>query len=296
MGTIRHAYLVQAHNQPELLKLLIRKLDIEENDIVLHLDAKSPLAYEQFADVPRHASMRCCKRQSVTWGDTLRFDVSLVYYERPLSGHHCYYHLLSGTDLPLRPIRDINTFYENAGGKEFINYEDPTVYSRQYELRIKYKSYFRERCGRDKNAFTVLNKGLWLVQKELHMTNRQTISKDEFVFGSNWFDMTEDCVSYVLRHEGDFARWFENTSNADEVFLQYLVWNSEWRERLWRPLLDNGMEGNMRYINWQGSVNASPRTIDDSLVHEALSSGMMYGRKFDYEGHPDVVKKVLAAI
>lgn len=211
-------------------------------------------------------------------------------------GHHFYYHLLSGADLPLRPVREINGFYESSGGKEFINYEDPTRYARQYELRLKYRHYFRERCGRDKNVFTVLNKGLYVGQRLLRLPNKQTIPESEFAFGSNWFDITESLARYVLGREDDIRRWYEDTSNADEVFLQHLVWNSEWRDRLWRPELDNGMEGNMRYINWVGSVNAGPRTMDDSLADEAISSGMMFARKFDLKGHPGAVRKVLDSL
>ena len=39
----RHAYLIMAHNQPELLNVLLENLDVPENDIYLHVDAKSEL-------------------------------------------------------------------------------------------------------------------------------------------------------------------------------------------------------------------------------------------------------------
>lgn len=295
MGTSKHAYLIQAHNQPELLKLLIHSLDVEENDLFLHLDAKSPLSYEQFSGITSNASIRCCKRQSVAWGGYSEIQCELgLLGEAVSSGHHCYYHLLSGSDLPLKSIRAINDFYDSTGGKEFINFEDPSRYSCQYELRLKYKHYFREKCGREKNLFTALNKALWLVQKGAHIYNAHTIPEQDFLFGSQWFDITEDLALYVLDCEESLEHLFKYTSCGDEVFLQYLVWNSEWRTRLWRPALDNGMEGNMRYINWQGSVNAGPRTIDDSLIDDALSSGMMFGRKFDYENYPESVRKVLS--
>ena len=37
----RHAYLIAAHDQPELLKLLLRLLDDEANDLYLHIDKKA---------------------------------------------------------------------------------------------------------------------------------------------------------------------------------------------------------------------------------------------------------------
>ena len=40
---MKHAYLVMAHNEPEILKVLLSMLDDERNDIYLHIDKKSNL-------------------------------------------------------------------------------------------------------------------------------------------------------------------------------------------------------------------------------------------------------------
>lgn len=53
------------------------------------------------------------------------------------------------------------------------------------------------------------------------------------------------------------------------------------------------MEGNMRYIDFTGSTNAGPLTIDDNSIEKVLSSHMLFARKFDYDRYPEVVKKVV---
>ena len=40
---MKHAYLIMAHNEPEILKVLISMLDDPRNDIYLHIDKKSDL-------------------------------------------------------------------------------------------------------------------------------------------------------------------------------------------------------------------------------------------------------------
>lgn len=35
---MKHAYMIMAHNQIDLLKVLLNKLDTKENDIIVHLD------------------------------------------------------------------------------------------------------------------------------------------------------------------------------------------------------------------------------------------------------------------
>lgn len=37
---MKHAYLILAHNEPELLSLLIERLDDARNDIYIHFDRK----------------------------------------------------------------------------------------------------------------------------------------------------------------------------------------------------------------------------------------------------------------
>ena len=36
----KHAYLIMAHNQPQILKKLLTLLDHEQNDIYIHVDKK----------------------------------------------------------------------------------------------------------------------------------------------------------------------------------------------------------------------------------------------------------------
>lgn len=45
-----------------------------------------------------------------------------------------------------------------------------------------------------------------------------------------------------------------------------------------------------------GDNSSSPQIIDDRLVSDALSSGMLFARKFDYENYPTAVNEVLEAV
>ena len=45
-NTNKHAFLVMAHTQPDLLMRLLKRLDHEKVDIFLHLDKKSDINIE----------------------------------------------------------------------------------------------------------------------------------------------------------------------------------------------------------------------------------------------------------
>lgn len=47
---MKHAYLIIAHNEPDVLKTLLFMLDDERNDIYLHVDVRAVELFNQFKD------------------------------------------------------------------------------------------------------------------------------------------------------------------------------------------------------------------------------------------------------
>ena len=45
---MKHAYLILAHHEPEVLRLLLTLIDDARNDIYLHIDARSQQLYDEF--------------------------------------------------------------------------------------------------------------------------------------------------------------------------------------------------------------------------------------------------------
>lgn len=77
--TNKHAYLIMAHNEPEVLSTLIRLLDDPRNDIFLHIDSKSDIDKFSFNCTKSHLYL--VPRISVLWGgflfDTMRIVIVL---------------------------------------------------------------------------------------------------------------------------------------------------------------------------------------------------------------------------
>mgnify|MGYP001737990037 CR=1 FL=1 len=64
---MKHAYLILAHNEPELLSLLVERLDDVRNDIYIHFDRKLSI----LPDIKtQHAGLYILKdRVDVRWAD-----------------------------------------------------------------------------------------------------------------------------------------------------------------------------------------------------------------------------------
>ena len=116
----KHAYLIMAHTQPELLKMLLKKLDDERNDIYLHIDSKAkdyPL--DEVATVLQKANCVFTERTDVKWGSYSQIHCEMVLLKEAVKCEHAYYHLLSGMDLPIKSQDDIHAFFEKYDGLEF---------------------------------------------------------------------------------------------------------------------------------------------------------------------------------
>ncbi len=288
---MRHAYMIMAHNQPELLKKLLSAIDHEDNDIIIHIDVKSPLVSEEFRNCITKGNIYFTDRMSVSWGGVSQIKVELLLLETALKiGKHDFYHLLTGVDFLLKPIAEINSFFETNKEKEFIHMCSQEFSKGKYEERILYKQYFRDKCGRDRNIYAILNKVGVILQKILKVKNELDIEK--FCCGSAYFDISEGLAKYVIAHKQDILKEYKYSFCCDEVFLQTLVWNSEWKEHMYLAEWDNGMAGNMRWIDFTKGQNGSPQTITENDIDEVFASGMLFARKFDYLEHPGAVDKV----
>ena len=132
-----HAYLILAHNEPDVLKRLIASLDYPENAIYVHWDAKSG-ALPAVSAVD--AVLRFTSRQiDVRWADYSMVEAELALFsEAYANGPYEYYHLISGVDLPLKSQDYIHAFCSEHTGAEFIGFASPT----EKEIKWRTQHYF----------------------------------------------------------------------------------------------------------------------------------------------------------
>lgn len=108
---MKHAYLIIAHNEFEILKRLIQALDDERNDIYIHFDRK----LNHYPDCrTSYAKLTFLEeRMDVRWGDISVVDAEFALFDEAYRrGEYSYYHLLSGVDMPLKTQNYIHRFFE----------------------------------------------------------------------------------------------------------------------------------------------------------------------------------------
>lgn len=98
---MKHAYLIIAHTDYNLLQQLVQQLDDARNDLYIHIDRKADFDGKKIRTC--HSGLYVLpQRISASWGDYSLVEVELLLFETAFKrGEYAYYHLLSGVDLPI---------------------------------------------------------------------------------------------------------------------------------------------------------------------------------------------------
>ncbi len=289
----RHAYLIMAHNHFDYLNKLLKSLDDPRNDIFIHIDKKA--GFTDFQLLERgicDSKVYYIKPRDVKWaafsGILCEMDLLKAATDR---GYYDYYHLLSGSDLVIKTQNELHQFFDQHKGKEFVAFDEDPI-ENQYLDRVKYYYFFQDVYGRNrKNVFMLglyaMDKMLLALQKLLRINRLKGIGTP-FQKGANWFSITHDFALHVIKQEQWIKEIFRYSLSGDELFLQTILINSDFRQRLCQPqrLKDNL---NMRLIDWNRGKPYIWRIEDLPIL---MNSDMFYARKIDPEIDHEIITMV----
>lgn len=278
---MKHAYLILAHAEFEVLRLLVALLDNEKNDIYIHFDKKvkePPRINTVYSNV-----YPIEKRIDVRWADVSMIEAEYALFEAAYhNGNYDYFHLLSGVDLPLKPISEIDYFFTLHAGKEFIGFHQEDIteeLNRRLQRFHLFPKTFRERTGiviflKRLIRFSFLN-----LQKYIGYKRHKN---KVFQKGTQWVSLTNNFVAYLLSIKEEQLSLYQNTFCADESFVQTVCWNTPFREHIYNAHHE-GL-GCMRAINW---VNGEIKNYTSQEVEKLLDTPYLWGRKFTSQNIED---------
>ncbi len=290
-----HAYMIIAHNQFELLEKLICCLDDRRNDIFIHIDAKvKNFDFEKFSSLAKFS--RVCftdERINITWGGFSQVKCEMLLLKTAVSHNdennpYTYYHLISGVDLPIKTNDEIYNFFEQNSGKEFIHY-DTLDTTKSAVDRVKYYHFFRKK----RNTFNKILAHIVLKAEKLLRVNRLKNTDIKVFKGSNWFSITGELARYVVENQKEYENMFKYSFCCDEIFIQTVVQNSDFKNNLFIPDSRNDYFSCARLIDWQRGNPYVFRKEDFDLIK---SSPCMFARKFDLNTDSEIVDMIIESI
>ena len=290
----KHAFLIMAHGSFDMLRELVGALDDERSDIFIHMDIKArgfePKYIKSAATLSR---VEFLPRMSAHWGGYSLIKCALALLGAACAaGDYAYCHLLSGVDLPLKPMSEIHAFFDENEGAEFVEYTSASL-DKNTLCRVSLYHFFNDWKISAERRRALEDRSL-----AFQMRRRVDRTKGDatiYMKGAQWFSITGALARYVLSQKEDIRRRYRFTNCCDEVFLQTLIYNSPYRERLYDSAKARKGNGNLRYTRWIEGQN-SPAVLRMGDLAEIDSSGCLFARKFDRSVDGEIVDVILKRV
>lgn len=289
----KQAILIMYHNDYYILEKLLKQIDNENFDIYLHVDKKTKnFDFTSTKKILKKSNIYFTKRMNVKWSTFSQIKCELLLLKSAINQKYSYYHLISGNDLLIKPSNTIYSFFEKNQGKEFIAYQNitkdvPKSILERIEYYHLFNSYRRNNGNIIKKTLCILYYRLISIQKKLKV-NRLKNNHLKIKKGANWFSITDDLARYVLSKEKEINKMYHYTNCADEIFLQTLVYNSKFKDKIYHEY-DDEHQNIKRHIDWN---RGEPYifTIDD--CQELLNSPAFFARKFSSSKDRQIIDKI----
>ncbi|PUB28504.1 core-2/I-Branching enzyme [Elizabethkingia sp. YR214] len=268
---MKHAYLIIAHNDFNILKNLLLCLDDERNDIYIHFDKKVsciPSLHMEYAKL-----YILDERVDVRWGDVSQIKTEFKLFEAASEkGPYVYYHMLSGVDLPLKSQDTIHDFFNEHLGKEFIGFTQGNILD-EIDRKVNNYHLFTKFFRTNNNYFYRAIRALAL--RLQYLINFKRDKNIVYKKGTSWVSVTDRFVKFLLPHYEKILKRYKYTFCGDEIFLHTLCWNSPFRNKVFNST--NEAEGCQRMIGWKNGVLYDWEEKDFEYL---ANSHLLFARKF----------------
>lgn len=281
----KHAYLIIAHNEPRLLKILINLLDDERNDIYILIDRKANLLL--FSDISvSKSSLIIVDRVDIRWGDISQVVAEMTLFKTAFdNGPYSFYHLLSGTDLPIKSQNYIHKFMDKYPNTEFVGFAKGNDLAKKTDHIHLFTKYYKDSNFVRKSFCTMVRKSFEFLQIIVGYKRKFDI---ELKKGSNWCSITNSFCAYLISKQDFVYKKFRFVSCPDEIFLQTILWASPFKDNIYD--INDEFNSCLREIDWD---RGSPYTwgkneMDFKILKE---SNKLFARKFS-SYNIEIVKKI----
>ncbi len=281
---MKHAYLILAHNQFEVLNLLVQALDDERNDIYIHFDKKVkslPQLNTKFAGL-----FYLEQRFDIHWGHISMIRAEFALLDKALSnGKYAYLHLLSGVDLPLKKQDYIHKFFTDNQGKEFVGYYNGGSDTSSLEHKVQRRHIFSDSFKGSGIIYQAKRIVRFLFLRLQILGGLKRNEGIEFKKGGQWFSITDNFAHYVLKHKKEVEHIYTDSFCCDEIVIQTLLWHSPFAKNIYDR--HNEARGSMRHIGWKNNqlLDFTAADLEDLQKSEALFARKFNNSDLDFLSH-----------
>ena len=279
---MKHAILITAHDNTSVVRTLMRMLDDVRFVFYLLVDKKSNYEVSDFIPELQNAKIVVVDRVRINWGGYSQIEAQLRLLELALRDEPDYLHYVQGADLPLKSSEEIDKFFELNAGDLYIDVSSAPDAFANYKVYCKH--YFTNNPYFRTNKFVkVLDHGIAHLYKPFI---KRKSERNPLYAGSALWSIPADFGRFVVCRINEIKKKYSHSLAADEVFMQTLLMESQYKEKL-------SVYGGARLIDWKHRDGNSPKTFtikDKRVLAEAIvNPNFMFARKFSESKDMEII-------
>lgn len=277
----KHAYLIIAHNNFEVLEILIKMLDYKHNDLYVHIDKKVKNFDTDFfrALCTQSNIYFLSKRIDVKWGGQSQILTEMLLYKYAYKNRtYSWYHLLSGVDLPLAKAENIYRFFHDKNRSYIYIKSNTSEWDKQRISRYRFDI---------KND--IISNTIYNMQEKMNIDRVKNIKVKK---SYNWASLTSKSVEILLEKERVIKRMTFASLCADEIYKQTILCKYA-ADTIYYDKYGNTTD--LRYVDWSEGED-HPKILDESDYEKIMTSGKLFARKFDEEKSRIIIEKLYSGV
>lgn len=266
---MKQAILIIAHKDLFSLQRIISHFD-GNFDFYIHIDKKCKEKHPQFQSIGKVVTI---SKHRVEWGSEGQlwaiYDLLAI---ASTSNSYSYYHIITGSDYPIRSCDKFLQFFSEDKQTNYIEYHPMPrdTWGKEGGLdRLRY--YWIGNQWMDIRTHGNLTKFLVKVQRKTGI-HRDLTCFGNLYCGGAYCSLSRQGVATILNFpRKQLHQRTRFTHACEEIILQTLLLNSK----------DTICENNsLRYILWEGNA-ASPKTLTEEDFTSIKDSDAFFARKID---------------
>lgn len=280
------AILILAHNKPKQLAYLLSLLKHPDVGVFLHLDKRSDQKAFETAFIAYNVKPRyITQKEHIIYSSIRYIYASLDLMREAYRQNYEYYCLISGQDLPLKPIEDIISFFEANKERNYIEYKAFPVERLPYGGATRYE-YYNYLIGEKMETLfpwkkithnmsfqgKILN-FLLSIRSGFKYHRTYPLQMDPY-YSSQWWNINRNAMQVLLNFADKnpgFLGYHKHALHPEEMFFQTILLN--------QPELQI-VNDNLRYIEWKAG-NKHPEQLQiNHLDKISLQTDAIFARKF----------------
>lgn len=282
---MKHAFLIIAHNEFDLLQRLIDALSCPSVDFFVHIDSK--VKDMPGLTVSNGSELFFTKdRVDTRWGDVSQIRTELALVEGAIHhGKYSFYHIISGTHFPIKPVEDILSYYDSFIGNTVLDHLCQSTVT-QERLKLRRVNLFTRRLEYGSHSSRRNFQRAWRMGHEVQKLMGINLHREvSFYWAANWVSLSEEAAEMLVSRRKEILRLFRWSFCGDEYFVPTMLLGSELRDKV----VDS------ERILMQEMGDANPRVLTMADYETLASSDCLFARKFSVE-HMDVVDRLIKEI